>query len=67
MMCRYIDEGVVGCGMGAFPDWGPLAKDSATKLNRGPAKCVYCVCVRCTFPPVWMKFMPGWPAISVSS
>ncbi len=30
---RYIDDGVVGSGMGAFPDCGPLAEDSATKLK----------------------------------
>jgi hypothetical protein len=30
---------------------GQLVEDSATKLKRGPAKCVYCVW--CTlFPPV---------------
>ncbi len=30
MMCRYIDEGAVGSGMGLF-----RAEDSATKLKKG--------------------------------
>jgi hypothetical protein len=34
MICRYIDEGVGREWYGAFPDWGPLAEDSATKLKR---------------------------------
>jgi hypothetical protein len=29
-----LDEGVVGNGMGDFPDCGPLAEDSAAKLKR---------------------------------
>jgi hypothetical protein len=40
---------------GAFPDWGPLAKDSATKLKRGLLNVytVHVYCVWCTlFPPV---------------
>ncbi len=58
MLCRYKDEGVVVSGMGLFPEWGPLAEDSATKLKRGqpgPANCVYRVCVLrmvYSFPPV---------------
>ncbi len=35
LICSYIDEGVIGTGMGAFPVLGPLAEDSATKLKRG--------------------------------
>jgi hypothetical protein len=31
MKIYSIDEG----GLGTFPDWGPLAEDSATKLKRG--------------------------------
>jgi hypothetical protein len=30
---------------GAFVDRGPLAEDSAAKLKKEPAKCVYRVCV----------------------
>jgi hypothetical protein len=40
--------------MGAFPDWGPLAEDSAAKLKRSQLNLctVYVYCVRCTlFPP----------------
>ncbi len=51
MICRYIDEGVVW----GPPDWGPLAKDTATKLKRGQL-CVLCMCRYCEwctlFPPV---------------
>ncbi len=52
---------------GAFPNWGPLAKDSATKLKRGHLNVctVYVYCV--LFSPLWLKLVPGWPAISVSS
>jgi hypothetical protein len=36
MICKYKDEVVIGSGMdGAFPDCGPMAEDSATKLKRG--------------------------------
>jgi hypothetical protein len=37
MICRYTDEGVLG-RYGAFPDRGPVAEDSATKLKRGRLK-----------------------------
>jgi hypothetical protein len=39
----------------AFPDWGPLAEDSASKLKKSQLNVctVYVYCVRCTlFPPV---------------
>ncbi len=39
----------------AFPDWGPLAEDSATKLKGGQLNVftVYVFCVWSTlFPPV---------------
>ncbi len=59
---------------GAFPDWGPLAEDSVTKLNRGQLNVctvyVYCVCILClvySFPTLWLNFEPGWPAIFVGS
>jgi hypothetical protein len=46
MMCMYtLDEGK-GKGVGAFPECGPLAEDSAKKLK---TKCVYC---DRQFPPV---------------
>ncbi len=39
---------------GAFPDWGPLAEDSAAKLKRSQLSvCTVCVyCVRCTLFPL---------------
>ncbi len=56
---------------GAFHDWGQLAEDSATKLKRGQLNvCTVYVYVlygvRYSFPPLWLKFVKGWPAISVS-
>jgi hypothetical protein len=44
-------------GYGAFPDWGPLNEDSATKLKRGQLNvCTVYICVLCMvctlFPPV---------------
>ncbi len=49
MYCVYttVDEGKgkgAGSGIGAFPECGPLAQDSATKLKRGQLN-VY----KCTF------------------
>ncbi len=55
MICRYIDEGVVGSGMRIFLSGEPLAEDSATKLKRGQLNVctVYVYCVWYThFPPV---------------
>ena len=53
MTCRYIGEGVVGSGMGLFPDCGPLAEDSATKLKRGQLNVCVPYYVWCSlFPPV---------------
>ncbi len=40
---------------GAFPDWGPLAEDSAAKLKKSQLNVctVYVYCVRCILlPPV---------------
>ncbi len=55
---------------GAFPDWGPLAEDSATKLKG----CQLNVCTAYAytvygvlFSPLWLKSEPGWPVISVST
>jgi hypothetical protein len=55
---------------GAFPDWGPLAEDSATKLKG----CQLNVCTvyaytlyGVLFSLLWLKSGPGWPAISVST
>ena len=48
----------------------PLSEDSATKLKRGQLNVctVYVYCVWCTvlFSPLRLKFVPDWPAISVS-
>jgi hypothetical protein len=54
---------------GAFPDWGPLAEDSAAKLKRSQLNVctMYVFCVRCTLFPLWLKSVPGWPAFSVST
>jgi hypothetical protein len=55
--------------MGLFPNWGPMAEDSAAKIKRSQLNVctVYVYCVRCTLsPPLWLKSEPGWPAISVS-
>ncbi len=46
MIFRYID--------GAFPDWGDTRQRFCYKTQKGPAKCVNCVCVLCmvySFPP----------------
>ncbi len=51
----YIDEGVLGIGMGHFLIVGHWPKDSATKLKGGQLNVctVYVYCVWCTlFPPV---------------
>ncbi len=51
MICRYKDEGVVGSAWyGASPDWGPLAKNSATKLKKGRLNV-------CTVYGVWSTFV----------
>ncbi len=50
---------------GAFPDWGPLAEDSATKLQRG--QLFVCTVYGVLFSPLWLKFVPGWQEICVSS
>ncbi len=62
--CRSVRE-----LYGAFPDWGPLAEDSATKLKRGQLiLCtVYVYTLYCVLFPPWLKFVPGCPAISVST
>jgi hypothetical protein len=54
MICRYIDEGVVGSGMGLFLIVGHWPKILPQTQN-GPGKCVYCAFVLCMvyyFPPV---------------
>ncbi len=40
------------------------AKLKRSKLN---VCTVYVYCVRCTLSLLWLKSMPGWPAISVST
>ncbi len=54
-----LDEGVLW----AFPDWGPLAEDSAAKVKRTQLL----VCTMYSFPPLLLKSVPDWPAIIVSS
>jgi hypothetical protein len=62
-ICRYIDEGEVE-RYGAFPDWEPLAEDSAKKLKGGQRN----VCTVYGVPVLlWLKFVPGWSAISAST
>jgi hypothetical protein len=48
----------------AFPDWAPLAEDSATKLKRG--QLIVCTVYGVLFSPLGLKFVLGWPAISIS-
>ncbi len=45
---------------GAFPDWGPLAEDSATKLKRGQLMYVpvLSICTVYTLFSLWLKFVP---------
>jgi hypothetical protein len=53
---------------GAFPDCGPLAKDSAAKLKRSVR--VLCTMYSSTPPPARARLaemVPDWLAISVSS
>jgi len=50
---------------GAFPDCGPLAKDSAANLKMGQLSV--CTVEGVLFFPLWLKFVPDWPAISVGS
>ena len=43
------------------------------KTQKEPAKCLYSVCIvlytvyGVLFSPLWLKSVPGWPAISVST
>ncbi len=63
-----LDEGKrkgVGSGYGAFPECGPVAKSSATKLKRGQLNL--CVYIQCTLSLPGLKFVPDWSAISFSS
>ncbi len=52
---------------GAFLDWVPLAEDSATKLKRGQLNVCTMYVYGVLFSPLRLKFVPGWPAISVRS
>jgi hypothetical protein len=57
MICsRYIDEGVVGSGIGLFLLWA-LAENSATKLKRGQLNV--CTLYGVLSSPLWLKFVPG--------
>jgi hypothetical protein len=58
-MYRYIDEGVGGTRewYGAYPDFGPLAKDYATKLKRGQlAACIALRVVGAVFVIVFRRW-----------
>ncbi len=54
-------------------EWlGATGRRFCHKTQKGPVKCEYCLSVYVTvygilFSPLWLKFVPGWPAISVSS
>jgi hypothetical protein len=48
---------------GTFRDCGPLAKDFAAKLKRSQLNV--CTLYGVLFSPLWLKFVPDWPAISV--
>jgi hypothetical protein len=43
---------------------GPMAEDYAIKLKRGQLNV--CTVYGVLFSPQWLKFVPGWSAISVS-
>jgi hypothetical protein len=53
MICKYIDEVVVGSGMGLSLIVGLWPDDSATKLKRGQLDVctVYVYCILCISPP----------------
>ncbi len=72
MICKYkyCKWGSVREWYGAFPDWGPLAEGSATKLKECQLNVctVYAYIVNgVLFSLLWLKSEPGWPAISVST
>ncbi len=54
---------------GAFPDCVPLAEDYAGKLKRSQLNVcnLYVYCVQCSFPPLLLKSVPDWPAVTVLS
>jgi hypothetical protein len=64
MICSYIDEGMFR-EVFSFSGLGATGLRFCHKTQKGPAKSVYCVW--CSLFPLWLKFVPGWPAISVSS
>jgi hypothetical protein len=51
---------------GAFPDYGPLAEDSATTLKSGQLNVCAGTVYGVLFSPLRLKFVPDWPAISDS-
>ena len=64
-----LDEGnrkVVESGMGLFLSVGHWQKIWPQNSKGANSMCV--LCTYCTlFSPLWLKFVPDWPAISVSS
>jgi hypothetical protein len=65
MICRLIDDRVVGSGTGLFLVGGHRTKILPRNSKGAIFKCVYCV--QCTLFPLWLKFVPDRPAISVST
>ena len=52
MICKYIDEVVIGRGMGLFLIAGQLNVSTVCGV---------------LFTPLWLKLVLEWPAISASS
>jgi hypothetical protein len=60
LICGYIDEEVVGIGKGLLligDHWPKILQQNSKGAS---SVCVFCMCM-------WLKFVPGWPGISVSS
>jgi hypothetical protein len=60
----------VGSGMGLFLIGGHWPKILPQKSKGTSKMCVLCMCTVygvLFYPPLWLKFVPGWPAISVRS
>jgi hypothetical protein len=68
MIRRYIDEGVVGSGMGLFLIVGHWPKILPQNSKRGQLDvCTVTTVYGLLFSPLRLKFVPDWPAISVSN
>jgi hypothetical protein len=57
--------------MGLFLIGGHWPKILPQNLKGASQMCVQCMCTGTMYgvllPPLWLKFVPGWPAISVGS